>query len=428
MSDSKQITVSLRPIQYSSAYSWNVSYVRLDVNQYGNGFSLNTDGDPFDKSLGAVVERLSQPDHVGARHTPLANTVTVQPQRAVSSPGGAYTPIVVGDINGDGYGNDRAFIFDPTHTVDAGIASAMQTLLAGGSPANARSCLDKQLGQIAGRNTCEGLVVASWRAHGQRSTRSSCICRSGPTISRSRSTTFRKGLTCCCTATIICKGAGQPAIVDSHAADGHRLQRQHGRVHLSGESPVWLGDQYVSASPVRAHAPGWRRRRNCLRERQSLTQMLDRGRATPGAQGNGVAASRWQYSGGGGVTNPMAMLLRQSDSLNLTTDQADSIAAYNRYFTTRLDSTWTPIAEQLATLPDKYDQSEAYRIYRYGREQSFDLLIAIGPRIDGLLTGRLSGGDAAAEPWRRCSDPKYPLPGTIQRSAAGTVRSARSAG
>ena len=83
----------------------------------------------------------------------------------------------------------------------------------------------------------------------------------------------------------------------------------------------------------------------------------------------------------------MAQLLRESDSLKLTTDQADSIAAYNRWFTTRLDSIWTPIAERLALLPDKYDQSEAYRAYRTGREQSFDLLIQIAPAISKLLSG-----------------------------------------
>jgi hypothetical protein len=121
------------------------------------------------------------------------------------------------------------------------------------------------------------------------------------------------------------------------------------------------------------------------RERQSLTQLLDRGRTTPGIKVP-AAQIKAAYSSGG-VTNPMAMLLRQSDSLKLTTDQADSIAAYNRYFTTRLDSLWTPIADQLAALPDKYDEGDAYRIYRFGREQSFDLLIAIGPRISALLTG-----------------------------------------
>src|SRR5688500_15764584 len=34
-----------------------------------------------------------------------------------------FTPTIVGDVNGDGYSNDRAFIFDPGTTTDAALAS-----------------------------------------------------------------------------------------------------------------------------------------------------------------------------------------------------------------------------------------------------------------------------------------------------------------
>src|SRR5207247_9616699 len=63
-------------------------------------------------------------------------------------------PMVAGEINGDGYANDRAFIFRPTVS-DTTIASGMQALLSSGSR-SARDCLSKQLGHIAGRFSCEG--------------------------------------------------------------------------------------------------------------------------------------------------------------------------------------------------------------------------------------------------------------------------------
>ncbi len=70
--------------------------------------------------------------------------------------GSHYTPIVSGDINGDGSGrNDRAFIFDPSTTPDTAVANGMTRLLASTS-GNARSCLAAQLGSIAARNTCTG--------------------------------------------------------------------------------------------------------------------------------------------------------------------------------------------------------------------------------------------------------------------------------
>ena len=70
--------------------------------------------------------------------------------------GAPYTPIVSGDVNGDGSGrNDRAFIYNPATTADTAVANGMSRLLAGTS-GNARSCLESQLGKIAGRNTCYG--------------------------------------------------------------------------------------------------------------------------------------------------------------------------------------------------------------------------------------------------------------------------------
>jgi hypothetical protein len=67
--------------------------------------------------------------------------------------GGPFTPMVGGDINGDGARNDRAFIFDPRSAVDTTIANGMTRLLAA-APDNVRECLQPQLGQVAERNSC----------------------------------------------------------------------------------------------------------------------------------------------------------------------------------------------------------------------------------------------------------------------------------
>jgi len=64
-----------------------------------------------------------------------------------------YTPLVGGDINGDGSSNDRAFIYNPASITDTAIATGMGKLLAA-APSRIRSCLESQLGQIAGRNSC----------------------------------------------------------------------------------------------------------------------------------------------------------------------------------------------------------------------------------------------------------------------------------
>ena len=71
------------------------------------------------------------------------------------SSGQPFTPLVGGDINGDGLRNDRAFIFDPKNTADPAVAAAMQQLLTS-APAQVRDCLNEQLGTVAGRNSCRG--------------------------------------------------------------------------------------------------------------------------------------------------------------------------------------------------------------------------------------------------------------------------------
>src|SRR5262249_15454450 len=66
-----------------------------------------------------------------------------------------YTPMVANDINGDGYANDRAFVFDPARSPDTATAAAMRSLLSGAS-AGGRECLARQLGRVVDRNSCEG--------------------------------------------------------------------------------------------------------------------------------------------------------------------------------------------------------------------------------------------------------------------------------
>jgi hypothetical protein len=74
------------------------------------------------------------------------------------SSGAPFTPRVGSDINGDGSRNDRAFIFnpdDPNIQNDTSLVNGMRRLLAN-APRDARECLLKQLGFVAGRNSCTG--------------------------------------------------------------------------------------------------------------------------------------------------------------------------------------------------------------------------------------------------------------------------------
>jgi len=67
--------------------------------------------------------------------------------------GAPFTPVVDGDVNGDGLANDRAFVFDPAGAADPELRAGLQALL-DGLPAATRACLRRQAGAIAGRNSC----------------------------------------------------------------------------------------------------------------------------------------------------------------------------------------------------------------------------------------------------------------------------------
>ena len=69
--------------------------------------------------------------------------------------GAPFTPLVGSDVNGDGARNDRAFLFDPATAGDTAVANGMRTLLAA-APSGVRGCLERQLGRVAGRNSCTG--------------------------------------------------------------------------------------------------------------------------------------------------------------------------------------------------------------------------------------------------------------------------------
>jgi hypothetical protein len=120
------------------------------------------------------------------------------------------------------------------------------------------------------------------------------------------------------------------------------------------------------------------------RERQMLTQQLDRSRTTQGTKAP-ENMLKIMY-GTAGIPNAMAGILRQADTLKLTGKQADSLATLNRWYLIRLDSIWSPVSKYLAELPDRYDQGEAYARYKQAREASVDILIKLVPHIRGLLT------------------------------------------
>jgi hypothetical protein len=115
------------------------------------GSAPSTAGDPSQAAWG--------PSDLQVRHAfqlslsqPLSRAFTLHAFGRLTS-GWPFSPMVDGDVNGDGQANDRAFVFDPAKARDTTVARGMRSLL-DGAPADVRDCLRRQLGKVAERNSC----------------------------------------------------------------------------------------------------------------------------------------------------------------------------------------------------------------------------------------------------------------------------------
>jgi hypothetical protein len=379
-SDSRQLSFRLSPTTFSTDYSWGIAYVYSNLRERIRGFS-NTAGNPLD------LEWARSP--FDSRHQITYNVgynffdaVRVNWFGSFRS-GTPYTPVVSGDINGDGYSNDRAFIYDPANTADAALAASMQSLLNSAS-GNARDCLMKQLGLLAERNSCQG----PWMSQATMSFSLNPVKFRMP---QRATLSFQVGNPLGAADLLLhgnnnLRGWGQVAFPDPNLLAVRGFDPQS--LRYTYDVNQRFGSTLPALTAVRAPVTVTAMMRFDLgptRERQALTQQLDRGRTTRGQKAP-EPMIKAIYGSGGGVMNPLSAILRSADSLGLNGVQADSIATLNRSYVIRLDSIWSPVAKYLAALPDKYNRDEAYRRYRWAREASVDMLIRLAPDIRGLLT------------------------------------------
>ena len=377
--ESRQLRLGLNPTNFSSNFTWNASYVYANNREQVRGFSSTT-GNPLSVEWSRA--------NFDSRHQITYNlgynffdAVRVNWFGRFSS-GSTFTPLIQGDVNGDGYNNDRAFIFEPTSAADPAVASAIRTLLESGS-ASARDCLASQLGRLATRNSCQGPWTSSANLN----------ISFNPTKIRlpQRATLSFSVNNPLGAADLLLHGQGNLRGWGQFAFPDQTLLYVRGFDPLAKSYKYEVNPRFGSTNPQFSQfrqpvtlTMSLRVDVGPSRERQTLTQQLDRGRTRDG-QKMSEQMIKGMY-GSGGVLNPMSQLLRQSDTLELSGMQADSLASMNRAYTVRLDSIWSGVARELAALPTNYDQNDAYSRYKRAREASVDMLIALAPTINGLLT------------------------------------------
>jgi Carboxypeptidase regulatory-like domain len=145
----RNITLSLTPDLSALGdgdFYVNVNYTYASARAAARGLDGGTAGDP------RTIEWARSPFDI--RHQVIT-------QMSRSFPGGVglslflnlqsglpFTPLVAGDINGDGRANDRAFI-------PSASTPALNTLITD-APSGASKCITTQRGAIAARNSCQG--------------------------------------------------------------------------------------------------------------------------------------------------------------------------------------------------------------------------------------------------------------------------------
>ena len=380
ISESKQVTFRLSPMTFSSSLTWSLGYVYSNVREQYRGFQSTT-GDP----RAVAWSRSGMDSHHQIQYSLNYNffdAVRVNWFGNVRA-GSPYTPGISGDVNGDGLYNDRAFIANPATTADPALATGMQSLLASAT-GGAKKCLESQLGQLAGRNSCQG----PWTHTALLNISFNPIKLHLP----QRANIQFQVSNPIGAADLLLHGE------NNLRGWGQTIQPDATLLYVRGFNPLTqryvydvnqrFGSTKPSQNTVRQPVTVTAMMRFDLgpaRERQLLTQQLDRGRRLPGQKASESQLNA-MYGAGGVTINPMAMILRQTDSLHLTSAQGDSLATINRAYLIKLNRMWAPVIKELSGLSDNYSHEQAYALYQKTREASVDTLLSVAPRVKNLLT------------------------------------------
>jgi hypothetical protein len=374
-----QVTVSLSPV-YTTVrrFTWNGSYAFSMTREQVPGFS-STVGNPLAvewASSGAPLHRFNY-----ALTYRVPGYVSLTWNGSLLS-GRSFTPMIAGDVNGDGSSNDRAFLFDPDQTADPALATAMRELLDNTS-GRVGDCLRRQIGAFAERNSC----VAPWTTSASMSI---AIDPAKSRLPRRARVTFNLSNPMGAADLALngsggLKGWGQSPSPDPSLlyVRGFDAATQRYRYEVNKRFGVVRPALTTLRSPVNLTV-NVRMDLGAAREAQMLRQRLDNGRRTPGTKY--PATTLRSMIGTQGIVNPILNIISQQDLLGLTPSQADSLAAMSRRYAYRADSIMVPTMNQLAALPDDYDASEAEASWFKARIAVFDLLQRMAPAINSLLT------------------------------------------
>lgn len=371
------VTLSLTPdlsgLSNGDFYA-NVNYTWASARSAARGLDAGTAGDP------RTIEWARSPFDI--RHQ-----VITQMSRTL--PGGVglslflslqsglpFTPLVAGDINGDGRANDRAFI-------PAASIAAVDALIAD-APAAVAKCLKTQRGRIAGRNSCEG----PW-------SQSMALRLDVPARLLGLPNRARVGLQFTNPLGALDQalhGSDDLRGWGSSAAPNPVLVVPRGFDVASGAFRYDINPRFGETRPSRVARPiepfgvtlDIGLNLSVRAEVQELQRQLKPGRSgdrRPRLSSDSLLA-RYQRSMPSLFTAVQAL----SDTLLLTPIQTDSLAANESRYRATLDSIYKPLVSYLAALPDAYDGGAALRQVQTVDSLAWDATYETGAKAKRILS------------------------------------------
>lgn len=356
------------------------SYTYTDARSQTRGFDASTSGDP------RTVEW--SPSSLTPRHTIIvqaarnffdARVGASAMLRATS--GLPFTPTVAGDINGDAASNDRAFIFNPATATDPTVGTDVSRLLSAG-PAAARDCLRRQLGTIAGRNSCVGPWGATLNAN-------VVIFEVPHTGGRTRVVTNFTNVAGGIDQLLHGSGGlhgwgniplADPLLLQVRGFDEARSRfLYHVNPRFGSTSPATT----VRLNPFRITLDVQTTLGRSAQE-QSVEQNL---RVRPSLVGTRASAdtikARYLRTAG---TDIYAQMMRFSDSLALSRDQVERMRAQQKRLGRAADSIYTGLAQYLVALPPKFNAGEAAKRVNDARAALWQVIYAERGFVRATLT------------------------------------------
>ncbi len=386
-STSTQLRITLTPPTFVKRLNLvRATWVGAQVRATENGFDRNTGADPrsFETTPGDLDVR-HQLQLQGAINLGKGFGITMFLNTTSGRP---FTPVVNGDINGDGVsGNDRAFVTRGAAS-DAAFQSTMSTLLSA-TPGRTRNCLTRSLERIALRNSCRGpwqaqlntqlILPARWLTMRESATLSLFIENPLAGIDR-----LVNGNTL--------RGWGAPSFADPVLYSVRSFDAASRWFQYDVNPRFGATDPQLSSirAPFRVTLEV-RSTFGAPLAQQQLSRALRDGRNGSTRPRRTADMLQKQYERN--VPNLYASILQERDSLLITSAQMTALETANRIYTARADSIWRVLATQLANLGDRYDaKSELARqeaavdaVWSLARDAAWELDTILNPQQIKLL-------------------------------------------